>query len=100
MAAATSATATRKSAPRAAMVRTVALDRPAPADDPDEHHHHRDHQQCVDEPAHGVGRDQAERPEHEEDYGDRIEHQASAAFSLPPRPRASPSAWRCAAACE
>src|SRR5216684_802014 len=37
-------------------------DRISPVDDPDQDDHDRDYQQDVDEPAHGVGRDESEGP--------------------------------------
>src|SRR5450759_2374974 len=46
----------------------------APADDPEQDHHDGDNQEDMDEAAHGVGSDQPQKPQDDQNYGDGIKH--------------------------
>ena len=50
---------------------------PSPANDPDQQHDDRYHQQNVDETADGVGADQSQQPQYEQNNSDGIEHDNS-----------------------
>src|SRR5262245_47316860 len=63
---------------------TDASNRPSTAENPDQNDHNGHHEQQVDEPAHGVGRDQSEYPEDKQDHGNCLEH------VLPPFVRNAP----------
>ena len=47
---------------------------PPPGDEVDQDHHDGRDDQDVNESAHGVGRDESEQPQDEQDNGDRVEH--------------------------
>src|SRR3990172_427550 len=46
----------------------------APADDPEQHDYDRDHEENMDESAHGGGGDQSQEPQDDQDDGDGIKH--------------------------
>ena len=65
----------RASSPRACQ--TGRSDRTSPADHPEQDDHDRDHQQDVDEAAHGEGRNEAQRPQDEKHDSNGVEHGGS-----------------------
>jgi hypothetical protein len=48
-----------------------------------QNHHDRDHQEDMNESAHGVGADKTEKPKDNQDNGNRVEHLYFSLFPLP-----------------
>jgi len=46
----------------------------ASAYQPKQNNHNGNHQECVNETAHGVGSDQPQEPQYEQNYGDSVKH--------------------------
>lgn len=57
-------------------------ERPSPADDPKQDNHHGDNQQQMNEAAQGVGSNQPEKPEDDQDNSDGIEHDGPTFWSV------------------